>query len=119
MPHWACHYYRLETSSSFVVGAWEFSPLDSVISMAIYTVLIALNTAGVSLIAIRFWAALLTALGHFAIGVVHVIRLLHPFRFEVIGHPWSRGASMREAAIVLGFGILSVWVATRVRLAEA
>ena len=24
MPNWACHYYRLETGSSFVVGSWEF-----------------------------------------------------------------------------------------------
>jgi len=22
MPHWACHYYRLETNSSFVVGSF-------------------------------------------------------------------------------------------------
>ena len=45
MPHWSCHYYRLETGSSFVVGSWEFSPTASAVHMLVYTLLIALNLA--------------------------------------------------------------------------
>ena len=115
MPHWACHYYRLETASSFVVGRLEFTPRDSVVSMVVYSALIALNIAAVMRAPARAWAALLTGLGHSVIGGVHVVRLLHPFRFEVFGYPWSTGASAREVAIVLGFGILSLCVAWHLR----
>jgi hypothetical protein len=43
MPHWSCHYYRLETGSNFVVGSWEFSRFDSAVSLLIYTAFIVIN----------------------------------------------------------------------------
>jgi len=111
MPHWSCHYYRLETSSAFVVGSWDFTPSDSVLSMIVYSGLIGLNIVAVVVARVRPVAALLSGFGHSTIGVVHVVRLSRPFRFEVFDHAWPLGASSREVAIVVGFGILCLGVA--------
>jgi len=122
MPHWSCHYYRLETSSSFIVGSWSFAPLDSMLSMVVYSGLIGLNIAAVVVTRARPVAALLSGLGHSAIGVVHAVRLSRPFRFEVFDHAWPLGASAREVAILLGFGILCffvAWYTFRMRMADA
>ncbi len=115
MPHWACHYYRLETQSAFVVGSWTFSPFDSGVSLLIYSALIALNLLAISAERYRVMAAAVTGLGHLALGSLHVYRLLRPFRFEVFGYPWSAGASLREALIVVPFGVLSLFVAITAR----
>jgi hypothetical protein len=111
MPHWSCHYYRLETGSSFVVGSWEFSRLDSAVSILIYSVLIALNLAAIARLRWRLSAALISGLLHLVIGGLHAYRLVAPFRFEVFGYTWPQAASLREAIIVMPFGLLSFWVA--------
>jgi hypothetical protein len=111
MPHWSCHYYRLETGSSFVVGSWEFSRLDSAVSLLIYSVLIAINLAAIVKLRWRLTATLSSGLLHLLIGSLHALRLFEPFRFEVFGYTWSRAASLREAIIVVPFGLLSLWVA--------
>jgi hypothetical protein len=110
MPHWSCHYYRLETESSFIVGSWDYTFIDSVLSMMVYSCLIALNIVAVVRQGIRPIAALLSGLGHIAIGSIHVARLIRPFRFEIFDHPWPLGASAREVAMVIGFGIVCLAV---------
>ena len=115
MPHWACHYYRLETQSAFVVGSWTFSAVDSSVSLLIYSALIALNLLSISFERYRVTAAAVTGIGHLALGSLHVYRLLRPLRFEVFGYPWTAGASLREALIVIPFGLLSLFVAITVR----
>src|SRR5881628_2839660 len=72
MPHWACHYYRLETGTSFVVGSWEFTRLDSTASLLVYTILIGINLVAISWLQWRRSAALLSGLLHLAIGSLHV-----------------------------------------------
>ena len=111
MPHWSCHYYRLETGSSFVVGSWEFSRFDSTVSLLIYTVLIAINLIAIGWLSWRRWAAVLSGLLHLVIGGLHVYRLFKPFHFEVFGHAWPQNASVREALIVIPFGLLCLWTA--------
>ena len=111
MPHWACHYYRLETGSSFVVGSWAFSALDSFVSLCFYTLLIALNLTAIQIEMYRVVAAAVTAIGHLIIGSLHVYRLVNPFRFEVFGYSWSSGASVREALIVLPVGLAALGIA--------
>lgn len=115
MPHWACHYFRLETHSGFVVGSWAFSTTDSVASILIYTGLVALNLLAIHKEKCRFVAAILTGIGHLSIGSLHAFRLVHPFTFEVFGYPWSSGASLREAIITIPFGALSLFVALSVK----
>ena len=110
MPHWACHYYRLETGSSFVVGSWVFSVTDSVVSLLVYTVLIILNLTAIAFEGPRVLAAMLNAVGHLAIGLLHAYRLVSAFTFEVFGYPWSSSASLREVLIVLPMGVLSLVV---------
>ena len=110
MPHWSCHYYRLETGSSFVVGGWEFSPLASIAHMFVYTGLISLSLGAIVIPRVRSISALLSGLLHLTIGGVHVLRLVKPFRFEVFNLPWSRGASTREVVVVIGFGIVCLAV---------
>ena len=119
MPHWSCHYYRLETGSSFVVGGWEFSQVASLAHMAIYSTLIGLNLLAIVVQQIRTTSALLSGVCHLAIGVVHLVRLVRPFRFEVFNLPWSRAASAREVVVVIGFGILCLAVAGSVRRRSA
>jgi hypothetical protein len=111
VPHWACHYYRLETGSSFAVGSWDYSTLDSVVAMFIYTILIALNIISVSYHKIRFVSALFSGIFHLTLAFVHISRVLNPFRFEVFGYEWSIGASVREIIMVFPFGIACIAVA--------
>ena len=111
MPHWSCHYYRLETGTSFVVGSWEFSRLDSVASLLIYSGIIAINLIAVVRLSYRQGAAILSGALHLLIGSLHVYRLLKPFRFEVFGHEWPQSASLREVLIVIPFGLLCLWMA--------
>jgi len=111
MPHWACHYYRLETNSTFVVGSWAFSVVDSTISLLIYSVLIAINLVSISVEKYRIIAATITGIGHLSLGLLHVYRLLRPFTFEVFGYSWSYGASLREVMMVVPFGLFSLFVA--------
>ena len=111
MPHWSCHYYRLETGSSFVVGSWEFSRFDSVLSLLVYSVLIVINLAAIARFNWRLPAAFLSGVLHLVIGSLHAWRLFEPFRFEVFGHTWPQAASVREVLIVVPFGLLSLWVA--------
>lgn len=111
MPHWACHYYRLETHSTFIVGSWAFSVVDSTISLLIYSVLIAINLLSISAEKYRIVAATITGVGHLSLGLLHAYRLLRPFTFEVFGYSWSYGASLREVMIVVPFGLFSLLVA--------
>lgn len=111
VPHWACHYYRLETHSTFVVGSWSFSVADSVVALIVYSALIALNVWSIVDSRYQIVAAALTATGHLSLGLLHVYRLLHPFTFEVFGYQWSHSASLREVLIVVPFGLLSSCVA--------
>ena len=119
MPHWSCHYYRLETGSSFVVGSWEFSPVASAVHMLLYTGLIGLNLAAIVNLPLRPWSAALSGLLHLTIAAVHAVRLVRPFRFEVFDLPWPWSASVREIVMVGGFGIACLavaWVTGWVRL---
>ena len=111
MPHWACHYYRLETNSSFVVGSWEFTRFDSVVSLLIYSALIVINVIAIVRAAWRLIAGILSGALHLSIGGLHVYRLIEPFRFAVFGHTWPLNASLREVLIVIPFGILCLWMA--------
>ena len=111
MPHWACHYYRLETHSGFVVGSWIFSSADSIASLLIYSLLVALNLLAIQSEKYRIMAAAVTGIGHLGLGSLHAYRLLYPFTFEVFGYPWTYGASLREVLIVVPFGLLSLFVA--------
>ena len=113
VPHWSCHYYRLETGSSFVVGNWEFSRLDSVLFVLVYSAFIGINLAAIGQFQVRRPAAVLSGILHLVIGSLHVYRLASPFRFEVFGYTWPQGASLREAVIVIPFGVLCLWIARR------
>ena len=115
MPHWACHYYRLETHSAFVVGSWAFSSTDSIVSLLIYSLLVALNLLAIHTEKYRTMAATLTGIGHLSIGSLHAYRLLHPFTFEVFGYSWSYAASLREFLISVPFGALSLFVAIAIK----
>lgn len=116
MPHWACHYYRLETGSSFVVGSWAFSFRESVASLFIYTILISLNLIAIQAEKYRFSVAAISGMGHLSLGALHLYRLFYPFTFEVFGYSWSYGASLREALIVLPFGLVSIAVAISLQI---
>jgi hypothetical protein len=111
MPHWACHYYRLETNSSFVVGSWEFTRIDSAASLLIYSALIALNLIAIGRIGYRPAAAIVSGILHLSIGSLHAYRLIKPFRFEVFDHAWPLTASLREVLVVVPFGLLCLWMA--------
>ena len=115
VPHWSCHYYRLETGSSFTVGSWQYTPRESVVAMAVYALLIAANLAATVAPRSRVPVAFLSGLLHLGFAGLHSYRLFRPFRFEVFGYPWSLSASTREALILAVFGVLSLVVAQRLR----
>jgi hypothetical protein len=111
VPHWTCHYYRLETGSSFIVGNWEYSVVESIVAMLIYSVLISLNLISVSYHKIRFVSALFSGIFHLTLAFVHISRLLNPFDFQVFGYDWSTGASLREILMIFPFGIICIAIA--------
>lgn len=111
VPHWACHYYRLETRTTFVVGKWRFSRWHSLASLGIYSVMIALNLMSIISIEYRFVSAIISGVSHVSIGLIHVYRLWRPFHFEVFGYEWSLAASRREVLIVIPFGLVCLAVA--------
>lgn len=53
MPHWACHYYRIETGSSFAVADWAFSFADSFLFLLIYAILITAAMLSIALPSLR------------------------------------------------------------------
>jgi hypothetical protein len=114
VPHWTCHYYRLETDSSFIVGSWHYSILNSIVAMLIYSVLIFLNIFSVAYHNLRFISALFSGILHLTLAFVHISRLLNPFQFEVFGYEWSMGSSIREIIMVFPFGIVCIAVAISV-----
>ena len=118
MPHFSCHYYRLETGSSFVVGNLDFSILDSVLFMLFYLGLVVLNIIAISKRRIRFIAALSSGILHLALGIIHIFRLFTGFNFEVFGYQWSMGASIREILIVIPFGIICIAAAIKIKRDE-
>src|SRR5213079_1128811 len=89
MPHWACHYYRLETHSSFIVGSWSFSRLDSLIALFVYGGLKLMSLLSISISKLRVTTAGLCGIGHLILGLLHAYRILIPFKFEVFGYSWS------------------------------
>ena len=99
-----------------MVGSWAFSVADSVVSLLIYTLVIALNLTAIEVETTRVIAAGTSAVGHLIIGALHVYRLVYPFNFEVFGYSWSYGASLREALIVLPIGLLSLVVAISIMI---
>jgi hypothetical protein len=110
MPHWACHYYRLETGTTFVVGDWSFSRSDSIVAMLIYTCLVGSNVAAVAFVSARPVVAVTSGVLHLGFAALHVTRLAEPFAFEVLGYSWSNEASAREVVIVGCFGVASVLI---------
>jgi hypothetical protein len=112
----ACHYYRLETRSSFIVGSWAFSFRESVASLLIYSLLVGFSLIAIQAERYRFIVAAISGMGHLSLGALHVYRLIYPFTFEVFGYSWSYGASLREALIVLPFGMVSTVIAIAMQI---
>src|SRR3989442_9767765 len=112
MPHWSCHYYRLETGSSFVVGTWDFSSYDSVVALSIYSILIGANLVAVVRLQMQMPAAISSGLLHLAIGGLHADRLLVPLRFGTFGLPWPRPGFFDRPVNLIPVGDLCLWIAS-------
>ena len=113
VPHWSCHYYRLETASSFAVGSWQFTKIDSLVALLIYSLLIIANLWATTAAPVRVPVAGLSGILHLGFAGLHFYRVALPFRFEVLGYSWSLTASLREAIILSLFGLLSIGVAAK------
>lgn len=115
MPHWSCHYYRLETHSSFIVGNFNFSNFDSWIFMMIYSLLIGMNLVSISYANVRYYTALSSGILHFVLAIIHIIRIFKPFTFVVFGFDWSMGSSLREIIVLFFLGALCFIVSTTLK----
>ena len=111
MPHWSCHYYRIETGTSFVVGSFSFSVFESILAMLLYSALIALNLFAISYVKVRFVAALASGILHLTLGFIHITRLLNPYTFIVFDYDWSLSSSLREVIMIFPLGIACIAVA--------
>lgn len=118
MPHWSCHFYRLETSSGFRVGSWSFTERDSLLAIAVYTLLIVANLSATTAVRPRVTVATISGMLHLLFAAIHFYRLSRPFPFQVFGYDWPMGASLREAIILSAFGMGSLAVAIRLRRAH-
>jgi hypothetical protein len=111
LPHLSCHYYRLETDSSFVVGAVEFTRSGSMAMMLVYGTLSTSNLCALVYPQVRFASLLITGSLHSVLGLLHLYRLIYPFTFIVFGYAWTSASSLREAIMALLFGVLCVCIA--------
>jgi hypothetical protein len=111
MPFWFCHFFRLETSTSFAIAQFSFSEFNSVISLVIYSILICLNLLSISVDKTRFVAAIVSGMLHMAIGILHLARLITPFRFEVFNIEWPISSSLREVLIGIPFAVICFVIA--------
>jgi len=116
MPHLSCHYYRLETGSTFILGNLHFSVLASVLFMAFYSILILMNIIAITQESIRFIAAISSGVFHISFGFLHIARLIIGFNFEVFGYEWSRASSLREILFVFPFGIICIIISFNLRM---
>jgi hypothetical protein len=119
VPHAACHYYRLETRSEFVVGSWAFTRTDSAFAMAVYCLLIAANLWAVAAARPRAVVAAGSGALHLCFAGLHFYRLASPFAFRLFGYEWPLSASLRESLILSVFGLVSIAVAAKVRSTES
>jgi hypothetical protein len=87
--------------------------LDSIVSLLLYSALIAINLIAIARIPWGSIAAIFSGTLHLVIGGLHLYRLINPFRFEVFGHAWPLTASLREVLIVMPFGLLCLWMARK------
>ena len=94
-----------------MVGKWKFSVRHSILSLLVYSFLIAMNLVAIGFVEYRVFSATISGLGHLSIGLLHVYRLGRPYHFEVFGYEWSQGASLREVFIVIPFALLCLIVA--------
>src|SRR2546421_12048876 len=76
MPHWSCHYYRLETGSTFAVGSWDFSRFDSALALLIYSGLILACLSAAVWTGVRVVAAFVSGVFCITLWGVHTYRLL-------------------------------------------
>jgi hypothetical protein len=106
MPHWACHYYRLETQSTFIVGSWAFSFTDCVVSLFIYSILIAVNLLSISAEKFRIVAATHRTPQSRIASRISVALPLHFCGIRLFTDPWRFlerifvGCSVRLALII-------------------
>jgi hypothetical protein len=111
MPHLSCHFYRLETHSSFVVGTYSYSRLDSFISIGIYLVFVLLNVFSVVFGRIRVFSALVSGIFHLLLASIHMYRLMHWFTFIVFGYAWPKESTILEISLIGPFGIICITMA--------
>jgi hypothetical protein len=100
-------------------GKLGLQPYRQVISMVVYSALVVLNILAVTKLGLRPIAALASGLLHLTLGTLHIARLIHPFRSEVLGHPWPLASSLREVLIVVPFGLACLAVAYVTRRTRA
>jgi hypothetical protein len=115
MPHWAVITIVVKRIAVSLSAPGHFLLL-TVLFLLIYSLLVGLNVLAIQTKQFRIMAAALTGIGHLSLGLLHAYRLQYPFTFEVFGYSWTRGASLREALIVVPFGLLSfVAIAVKAR----
>lgn len=115
MPHWACHYYWIETHSSFTAGRWVFSRSESLVALVASSGLVLMNLLGVVWARPRAWFAVITGVGHLAIGAAHTAGPIWPSGFDVFNHLWPVVTSTQGVVAVIAFGGLSCVVAAILR----
>jgi hypothetical protein len=118
MPHWSCHYYRIETGSNFVIGNIHYSNTGSFLSILFYTLLIGSNLLAISFSSLRFVSALISGWVHMGIGLIHLIRLTRPFPFEVFGYQWPPSSSIREMVVIIPFGVFCTLMAINEKIRQ-
>ena len=93
------------------MGSWDFSRFDSALALFIYSALILGCLLAVARTELRRLAAVSSGALHLTLGALHTYRLVNPFRFQVFGYAWPQSASLREAIIVIPFGVICLWMA--------
>lgn len=81
------------------------------LAILVYSILAGSNVVAVGVTTVRSSVLLVSGVAHLVIGFLHLARVVRPFRFEVLGHAWSRGSSLREAVLALGLGVLCLGMA--------
>jgi hypothetical protein len=114
MPFWFCHYFRLETGTSFAIYTIDFSFTDSYLLLALFSLAILFSVLSISIFRLRFASVVLAGILHLIITAIHIARLIHPFRFEVFNIEMPMSGSKRE--LLFGIPLVIACIAVAISL---
>ena len=113
MPHLSCHYYKLATNSSFIVGNWQMDLKDSIILIIFYFLLISGCILSIICRQIRKPIGIIAIAVHSSLGIIHLLRIAYPFKFKIFNIEWPMHSSILEVILSIPCALLAIFLLSK------